>query len=107
MKNGWAVFAILLGVLIIVGSIGVFEMSFGVFIEALLAFAFIADGINGVVKNRRSLSIGSFVFGIFLLIDAFKFFGLDLSFGQLFVIFIASIFISIGVAILRRRKAKL
>ena len=63
MKNGWAIFAILLGVLIIVGSIGVFEMSFGVFIEALLAFAFIADGINGVVKNRRSLSIGSFVFG--------------------------------------------
>lgn len=106
MRSGWAVFAILLGVLIIMGAVGVFEMSFGVFVEALLAFAFIADGVNGVVKNRRSLSLGSFVFGIFLLIDAFKLFGLDLTFGQLFVIFIASIFISIGTAMLRRKKVR-
>lgn len=107
MKNGWAIFAILLGAFIIAGSIGVFEMNFGMFVEALLAFAFIADGINGIVKNRCSLSIGSFIFGIFLFIDAFNFFGLDLSFGQLSLIFIASIFISIGVANLGQRKAKL
>jgi hypothetical protein len=96
--KAFAIFLILLGFLAFMGIFGVMNLTFGFILGIFFAILFSFEGIRELV-GRRLIGVGSLLFGIFLLLRAFKLFGINSSFSQLFLGFIASYLIGIGLQI--------
>ncbi|HEU24730.1 MAG: hypothetical protein C0176_02165 [Mesoaciditoga sp.] len=96
--KAFAVFLILLGVLAFLGVFGFMNLTFGFIIGIFFGILFCFEGIRELV-GRKLIGVGSLLFGIFLFMRAFKLFGINASFSQLFLGFVASYLIGIGLQI--------
>ncbi len=96
--KAFAIFLILLGILAFLGIFGFMNLTFGFILGIFFAILFGFEGIRELV-DRRLIGMGSLLFGLFLVFRAFSLFGINSSFSQLFLGFIASYLIGIGLQI--------
>lgn len=101
--NAFAIFLILLGILAFLGIFGVMNLTFGFILGIFFAILFGFEGIREII-SKKLIGIGSLLFGIFLILRAFRLFGINASFSQLFLGFIASFLIGIGLQIFFGKK---
>ncbi len=101
--KAFAIFLILLGVLAFLGIFGVMDLTFGFVLGIFFAILFGFEGIRELI-GRRLIGVGSLLFGIFLILRAFQIFGINASFSQLFLGFVASYLIGIGLQIFFGKK---
>lgn len=97
---------LLLGVILILASLNLLGTSTGQGIELLFGLVFMIWAVFTWIRGKWFLDIGSFVFGLLLLMNSLKIDGIDMSGGQLFAAFVGAILLNAGVAGFRMKKVE-
>jgi len=103
--KAFSIFLIFLGLLLFLSIFGFMNVTFGFLMGILFAILFGVEGIRELV-NKNLIGIGGVLFSAFLIIRAFDLFGFSSSISQVFLAFIASYLIGIGLQILFKRSVK-
>lgn len=97
MKFSALVF-LLLGVILILAPLNLLGTSAGQGVELFFGLVFIIWAVFTWARGKWFLDIGSFVFGLLLLVDSLRISGIDMSGGQLFAAFVGAMLLNAGVA---------
>ncbi len=101
--KAFPIFLILIGILGFLSIFGMMSVTFGILVGIFFAFVFTIEGIRELI-NGNLVGIGSVLFSIFIII---KLFFISMTFGQLFMAFIASYAIAIGFHMLFKRRERI
>ncbi|MDI3517415.1 MAG: hypothetical protein PWP09_1481 [Thermotogota bacterium] len=93
-----ALIFLLLGVLLILGPLDLLGAQAGQVFEIFFGSVFIIWAVSTWIRGKWFMDIGSFIFGLLLVFDAFKIGGIDMSGGQLFAAFIGAMLLNAGIA---------
>jgi len=96
-----AVFLIILGILVVLSAFKVVMIGLAQFFEVFFGVIFILWNISAWRERRRWPTIGMLLVGTLMVLDAFKIAGVELSAGQIFLIFIGACILDGGLAKLR------
>ncbi|MDN5342378.1 MAG: hypothetical protein PWP28_1253 [Oceanotoga sp.] len=91
------IISILIGGIILLGIVFKLTISFNVIIELIIGISLIVSGMR-IFKKIKGEYIGSLLFGLILVMDAFKLFPEKLKFWPIVLLMIASYFIGYGLA---------
>ncbi len=101
--KAFSIFLVLAGILLFFSLFGFVNMTFGFIMELLFGALFGVEGIRELI-HRNLVGIGSLLFSIYMFVRAFNLFGFfSTSKSQIFVAFVASYLIGIGIQILFKK----
>ncbi len=101
--KAFSIFLVVAGILLFLSLFGFVNMTFGFIMEILFGALFGVEGVRELV-HRNLIGIGSILFSSYMFIRAFNLFGFfSTSKSQIFVAFIASYLIGIGIQILFKK----
>ncbi len=101
--KAFSIFLVLAGILLFLSLFGFVNMTFGFIMELLFGALFGVEGIRELI-HRNLVGIGSLLFSIYMFVRAFNLFGFfSTSKSQIFVAFVASYLIGIGIQILFKK----
>ena len=103
--KAFSIFLVIFGSLLFLSILGFVNVSFGFLIWILFAILFGVEGIRELI-NKNLIGVGGVLFSAFLIIRALDLFGFSSSIVQVFLAFIASYLIGIGLQILFKKSVK-
>ena len=99
----FSVFLILVGILSFLSIFGVMNVTFGVIIRVFFGVVFAVEGVRELVKGDL-IGVGGILFSIFIFVKPI--FGC-MSFGQIFLAFVASYSVAIGLHMLFKKRSRI
>ncbi len=104
--KAFSVFLVLAGILLFLSLFGFVNMTFGFIMEILFAMLFAVEGVRELI-GKNFVGIGGLLFSTYMFIRAFDLFSFSsTSKSQIFMAFIASYLIGIGMQMLFRKNVK-
>ncbi|WP_456399285.1 LiaF transmembrane domain-containing protein [Mesoaciditoga sp.] len=104
--KAFSVFLVLAGILLFLSLFGFVNMTFGFVMEILFATLFGVEGIRELI-SKNLVGIGGLLFSAYILVRAFDLFSFSsTSKAQIFMAFIASYLIGIGIQMLFKKSVK-
>ncbi len=101
--KAFSVFLVLSGILLFLSLFGFVNVTFGFIMDILFGALFGVEGVRELV-HKNLIGIGSLLFSAYIFIRAFDLFGFfSTSKSQIFVAFIASYLIGIGIQLLFKK----
>jgi hypothetical protein len=99
----FSVFLILVGILSFLSIFGMMSVTFGIIIGIFFGAVFAVEGTRELVKGNL-IGVGGILFSIFIFV---KIIFACMSFGQIFLAFIASYSVAIGLHMLFKRRPRM